>query len=269
MTDENYEDLTGYAAIPRWIQRDPRISMHAKMVYLAINSRMGRNAAAFPSVQTMATDCGMSVSSTRRALRELEALGVLVSVSRVGTSNIYRLDASVTLNYPPEGGSVTLTGGSVTLTGGVGHTDRLSIQEKDSTKDSSKKLLSSADASDAVVDSVFNAWPKKQGRKLAGEKWRSALKRFHGTEVELAARAMEFSGEYKRLKYPVDFVPALSVWLNQDRWNDPLPAPRYVKPEKPNKDQQALDVVNMAAAMQASRDQKALSVKHEWAEIEA
>ena len=49
-----------------------RLSQKAKMIYLYLKRRGGKDGKAWPSVKTIAGDLGISESSVRRGIRELE-----------------------------------------------------------------------------------------------------------------------------------------------------------------------------------------------------
>lgn len=107
------EDVGGFASIPRWLQRSQAVSWRAKLVYLALSSRVGETGAAWPSHATIAAESSCSVTSVKRALAELRDLGVVSWSGRTrddagATSNVYRLSVSRPVDNSAEG--VGLTG---------------------------------------------------------------------------------------------------------------------------------------------------------------
>lgn len=71
------EKTTGFAMMPRWLQRSTTVSAPAKLVYLALSSRADRLGHSWPSHRTLASEASTSVSTVQRALEELRALGVV------------------------------------------------------------------------------------------------------------------------------------------------------------------------------------------------
>lgn len=94
------DERTGFAQIPRWLLHDEGVSAHAKLVYVVLSSHVSRRNRAWPSHRTIGTVSGLSKSTVIRALRELEALGVIVKRHRFAhgerqTSNEYELRSSL------------------------------------------------------------------------------------------------------------------------------------------------------------------------------
>lgn len=88
-------------------------------------------------------------------------------------------------------------------------------------------------ASPAVTESDFEAawshWPKKTERKKSLEKFR-VVARARGLDV-LTADVIRFGQAYARTTER-QFVPALVVWLNGERWTDELPMSSDAKPKQ-------------------------------------
>ena len=72
------------------------MKLRAKAVYMYLKSRCDKEGKCFPSVRTIAKDLDLSVSTVKRALRELESHGYIKKVARIrenrgNTSNMYFL----------------------------------------------------------------------------------------------------------------------------------------------------------------------------------
>jgi hypothetical protein len=74
---------------------------------------------------------------------------------------------------------------------------------------------------DALFEQVWPSWPKKDDRKDALQKFHIALRKFRGREGELV-QAITAHAEAYRLYRELQFTPALAVWLNKERWDNPL-----------------------------------------------
>lgn len=71
-------------------------------------------------------------------------------------------------------------------------------------------------------DKVWAAWPRKHSRLKAKTSW-GRLSR----SKRAAVTPLLFAHAEAHRKYtPVEFVPMLATWLNQERWDDPLAQPR-------------------------------------------
>jgi hypothetical protein len=69
-------------------------------------------------------------------------------------------------------------------------------------------------------ETAWSSWPKKTERKKSLEKFK-AIARRRGVDV-LTADIRRF-GEAYALTTERQYVPALNVWLNGERWTDELP----------------------------------------------
>jgi hypothetical protein len=75
---------------------------------------------------------------------------------------------------------------------------------------------------EALFEQAWKTWPKKTDRKDAKQKFAIALRRFKGREEQLVA-AVKLHGEAYALHNEPQFRPGLAVWLNKERWENPLP----------------------------------------------
>ena len=100
MVDSNQEF---YLHIPAHIIQDARLKASDKLVWAYLRFRQGENSGCWPSLQRMADDLHLAKSTTGRAARHLEKLG-LIKCSHVHggnkQANTYRLG---TQNAPPVG----------------------------------------------------------------------------------------------------------------------------------------------------------------------
>jgi hypothetical protein len=73
-------------------------------------------------------------------------------------------------------------------------------------------------------DRAWEHWPKKVERKQASARFAVAARR-EGA-AELAEHIIRFGDAYAATTER-QYVPALGVWLNGERWTDELPQPKY------------------------------------------
>lgn len=72
------------------IFRDPSLPAAVKLAYVALTTYASKERTAFPSLERIAADTGLSVRTVKRAMKAAEAAG-LVSVTRTQTVNRYQL----------------------------------------------------------------------------------------------------------------------------------------------------------------------------------
>jgi len=79
-----------FSIIPHSLVRDPKISPLAKVVFLALDARIGQKHSQRVLEKTLAQDLDLSLSTLKRALKELREAGFLTTY-RTGRSNRYEL----------------------------------------------------------------------------------------------------------------------------------------------------------------------------------
>lgn len=82
---------------------------------------------------------------------------------------------------------------------------------------------SAATPLDDIFDTAYDSWPKKVERKKSLEAFKRACKKRDPEDV--AADIARFGQAYAATT-ETQFVPALVVWLNGERWTDQLPQAR-------------------------------------------
>lgn len=102
-------------------------------------------------------------------------------------------------------------------------------------------------ATDSDFEKAWSHWPKKTERAKSREKF-FQVARTRGVDVTVAD-VVKFGDAYAKTTER-QFVPALVVWLNRERWTDELPAraggnaPTYVvEPKAPEGQRWAVDVM--------------------------
>lgn len=81
-------------------------------------------------------------------------------------------------------------------------------------------------ALESAFDSAWAHWPKKVERKAALEKFKAAKRKY--PEMDLVGMIRWFGDAYARTTEK-QFVPALGVWLNGERWTDEPPQARQMQ----------------------------------------
>lgn len=82
--------------------------------------------------------------------------------------------------------------------------------------------LESDDVAEAF-ESAWSHWPKKDKKKPALSKFRTAAKK-RGLD-QITADVTRYGDAYQAAGTETRFIPGLETWLNQERWTDPLPQP--------------------------------------------
>lgn len=83
-------------------------------------------------------------------------------------------------------------------------------------------LLGATDEVESSFDRAWKDWPKKDDRRTALARYKTAIKIRGGLDL-LEADVIRFGNAYARAADEIRFVPGLATWLNKQRWNDDLP----------------------------------------------
>jgi hypothetical protein len=105
----------------------------------------------------------------------------------------------------------------------------------------------SARALESLFDDAYSHWPKKVERKKSLDKFKIAARRI---DPELLRQHIIRFGDAYAATTDTQFVPALAVWLNGERWNDELPQPRQVaRPGRVTPTQRAMATLALASSI--------------------
>lgn len=219
-----------------WAYRQDAASS-AKFVLVTLADFADEAGTCFPSQERLARLTGLSVRSVRRAVEELEGLGLLVTEHRYGP-NGYRTTDRYRLVMADDGSSVladNLSAGGVSLPDNLstptGHSDRA----EENPHMNPQSPPTPPGVTDTRIDDAFEAawssWPseKRGSRKKTGSAFRVAVKAHGGVArvSELVAAVEAHASVYR--SWPVAerrYIPLLSTWLNQERWETPPPDAR-------------------------------------------
>lgn len=123
--------VSGFAVIPRWIQRHESLSGEAKLVYIALTSRIDEDGKCNPGHKLLAKEASCSVSTVKRALEELRDLGVVSWTATRRDSGARSSNSYTVLSSPPTKPRIAAsdpvdnpTSDPVDNSGGLVHTER-------------------------------------------------------------------------------------------------------------------------------------------------
>ena len=95
--------------IPNWILKLDELSACDKIVYARLSQYAGKDGECFPKQETIAEECGMSISTVNTSIKNLVEIGLLECVKRgQGKTNLYFFLESDLFDYriPDNGNSV-------------------------------------------------------------------------------------------------------------------------------------------------------------------
>lgn len=213
----------GFAAVPTWMIRDKRVPRNAILVYASLSSRSGLREI-YPSQETIAEESGLSDRTVRKMLKELETLGVLTRERRK-SAGVKRATDSYRLH--PNGLPEDLSGrGDLPEANPVstGNEEQvIPLIEVDKGEVEKTPTPSGLEDLESLFSEAWQHWPKKTEKKNSLAKFKTVVKRYPKQNPRaLVATIITFGDAYASTT-ETQFVPALCVWLNGERWTDPLP----------------------------------------------
>lgn len=108
----------------------------------------------------------------------------------------------------------------------------------------------------SAFEEAWSHWPKKVERKPALERFKVAARKFPDA-ASLVQVIVRFGDAYARTT-DTQFVPALGVWLNKERWTDELPQPRTIQ-RTPTRGEENLAFVAQLAFEERQNQQREIS----------
>ena len=147
---EKVKSREGFGMIPNWVVRETEISAYALLVYVALVGRTNKAGVCWPSHQTMAAEARCSVPQVKRALKELQGVGIVTwEAQRKGNQQLSNRYTVHSARNPAicKGGDLTeLGGGSDRATPGVCESYKEDPCEEDPTEeDKELKVTLSSD----------------------------------------------------------------------------------------------------------------------------
>lgn len=205
-----------------------QLPTNQKMVLLMLANRTNSDTGRCdPSHQRLSEDCGMSVSTVKRAISQLEEAGYLVVESRsvrgVSLPNQYLLNL--------DGVGSERTDPSSHRPEGVG-SHRPTKQEL--LNQEVKPIPHTPEDKESIqgFEAFWKLYPKKKGRKDALKAW-NKLK----PDPEMQAVMIVALGKHRAsrdwLKDGGQYVPLAATWLNGERWEDELATSGAPPPGRP------------------------------------
>ena len=197
-----------------WAWKQRHLSVHEKMVLLALANRHNPDYGCYPSIRKIVEDVEFSRSTVIRAIKSLQSCR-LIDVQEAKrengsqTSNRYILSfEAVAISKATQCQSDTPPGVSLTPPPvSEGHPHKQVIDKQVSYKQ---------ELATKVFNEIWITYPRRQGKGAARTSWLGACKKVNLYELEEKLKIYISASKNSDPK----FIPMLSTWLNQERWDD-------------------------------------------------
>lgn len=252
MADEHI----GWSSVPNWVIRSSKLHGSEKLLYIALLNRANAKGECWPSLATLTKEVGVSNRTIIRKLDDLESKGLIKKTRRakdaVGQiSNLYKVFAFNTappcdILSPPSDNEHQAPGAICHPPSDNEHHEVLPSEVlpiRSTTQSNARDI-------EALFDHAYSRWPKKDKRKESLAKFQRACKTRDPNE--LVADIIRFGDAYAATT-EVQYVPALVVWLNGERWTDALPQPRGRNTQQVTRADEAHDFISRLEAIDATR----------------
>lgn len=229
-----------------WAYSVPRLSASERAVLVALaHCRNDKTGACYPGQDVLVRMTDLSEKTVRRAIATLEIRQPPLIARTIRFKGRYRTSDSYELlfdNHRSDRPPVTVTTGQVdhrsespsppvTVSVTTGHSDH-PIEEQEGEQEEENRKISPSDGAhhlDSAFDRAWAHWPKKEDKKRAMLKFKSATKR---RDVDtLVADIIRFGNAYADSRER-QYTPGLATWLERDRWNDDLPTRPMTRDEE-------------------------------------
>lgn len=229
---------TGWFAAPNTIFHRPEIGPYAKLVYLYLCRRGGPDGCAWPSLTTIAEDCGVSKDTITKAIKVLEA-EKCIRVQRIEDeqrghlSNRYHFLPLAVPSGPLDATAATpLSVGAATLAAEAGSKDD-HVKDDQDQKDTPSLAAQKKPRAKHSYSEGFEAWwkhyPKPVGKYEAFQEWEALGSDRPPLESLIAA----VEAQKKSDKWNQGYILDACRWLKRRRWED-APTPTHVPTAPPN-----------------------------------
>ncbi len=182
----------------------------AKIVLLALARYSNSKGECWPSRETIATDCCISVRSVVSAIYWLEVEGYIRITSRLGTSNIYVITCM----------EEDMTDDTRANSAHEGNITPVDFSKKRVSSNTTSRANSARPHEDPLFLSFWQAYPRKIGKGEARVAFARACRKEDANTIVQAAIA--YAKHCEELGTESQFRPHPSTWLNQERWDDDL-----------------------------------------------
>lgn len=233
---------SGWAAIPHWVIRDSDLTKHELLAFIVLLDHANAEGEAWPSLATLESETRCAKRQLLPALRGLEEKGLIVRIRRA-TERSGSITTKYRVNVWRPGDSATATpenedaeiieetpspvGPYAPPPGAHSPTPRGYTPHEERTREErTSEVIPPVVPHDDRFDEAWAAWPRKVGKKPARQRWERLVKA--GTDPELLLAAVEaHAAAYDGT--PTEYVPHLTTWLNQERFEEEPPAPRHAE----------------------------------------
>ena len=203
------------------------LKWNEKFLLIVLANYADEDWSCYPGMDRLARDIGSTRSTVVRLMKRLEE-GGYVSRIRRSNANGYRTSNRYWLQDPKS--QAATKGLSSNHAAPMSQTRRdlcsTLIQEptEEPKENQSEDIRASAVKPEVeeAFETVWKAWPKKTDRKDAYAKFQSTYRKHFAQELDtLVGHLLAHAEAYRKFRPDPTYVPAMAVWLNKRRWEDP------------------------------------------------
>lgn len=237
-----------YAQVPWGLLVAPpkQVNSTAKVLYAMLRkyADFGDDPETFVSTSTLAEDMGVTTETVHNSLKQLESFGAIEVERRRGRSSIYGFpiipDPPKRVRRASSGSREFSATTSREFSDGPAENFRPYLEPENKiqltettphTPPTVSTDVATLDPIDEVFERIWKLWPHhRSGKPKAMIAFRKALKAGVSAELVEAAVLRDCAVWDRWPKSEHQFVPHLTTWLNDSRWDADPPADRYSKP---------------------------------------
>jgi len=228
-----------FAPLPLEVLRRGDISANAKLVFARLKLYAGENMTAFPSMTTLAVECGTTRRCAMRSVAHLERAGLLRVVRSTGNGNVYHLTSaesvtsaqSVTSDNTDTPPVPKVSPPLVTTPTPPLVTKQVHIKDvlKRGTEKRFEKMSLSRE-SESQFEYFWQIYPRKEGKESARKYFKAAYAE-HEANPSINRKLMGLIEEALGWQKELDewqrdsrrWIPKPTTYLRDKRWLDERP----------------------------------------------
>lgn len=185
-----------------------------KVVLLALADYSNDDGECWPGQVSLAEKCDVSERTIRNTLNSLNEKGRVAIESRrrpdgYKTSNRYLLAMEI---------SPAASAAKPISPAGSGNSHRQTVAGQEPSVEPSGNTPPTPSKDESAFEALWAVWPRKDSRKPALRAWQKLT----STQKSAHLPAIVAHANAYRQNTPPKYIPMLSTFLNQERWDDPL-----------------------------------------------
>ena len=218
----------GYGIIPKLVMKDACLTIEAKAIYSYLCSYAGGGDTAFPSVELICNDLGISQNRYLKHRKHLIEKGYITikreRKEKGWSNNIYTISHAVHIQ------NVGIRNVGIQSIGIQNEGTNKNIFNNNNLNNTNNKIPSPTASVDSDFDKLWSLYPRKEGKKAALKKYREVIKKGTATNKKIQDGIVAYKRHLKAEAIEAKYIKQGGTYFNGECWNDQY---EVEKPDNP------------------------------------